>query len=184
MMKRLLIMLMLIKKIKERKIILNLLQTYLFSILLYKAQNSRQKSEELTELVEAIYSQFVYIPKIPKTVGKLFPTINQIKKFSRRRREVLKMFQDTLGKDHFPKVEKETSVTPYFIPYFNSVDKLNEIQKVLSGKNIDLPIYHFDKNRNMLSPKYVKSLIIPAHQTIKWEIFEEIIETIKEVNKD
>ena len=166
-----------LKKTKRR---LDLIQTYLFSLLLYKVQNTNKQSEELTMLIESIYSQMVHIPKIPKKIGKLFPNIDEINEYSKKRKKILKIFKENIGKEYFPTVENDTVVTPYFIPFIDSPDILKKIKSKLHKKDIDLPIYHFDKNRNILSPEYIKSFIIPTHQTIEWSVFEEIIETFKQ----
>ncbi len=151
----------------------NLLQTYLFSMFLFEGQKNNYKRQRI---INAIYSQLLDVPHIPKYVCRLFPTPEEMKSHSKRREHILRTLIRELGKEHFP--ETKDKIVPFYIPYLDSVENLEKIQKTLASKGIELPILHFDVNRNMLDSDYRKSLIIPAHQTISDEVFKEIIRWI------
>ncbi|NCP17217.1 hypothetical protein CO134_02600 [Candidatus Kuenenbacteria bacterium CG_4_9_14_3_um_filter_39_14] len=75
-------------------------------------------------------------------------------------------------------LERE-GVTPYVIPIIPKESRMPYLLKDLISQGIKTGIYHFDLNRNLLAPKFVKSIWIPCHRDISDQQFEGIISTIK-----
>ena len=77
-------------------------------------------------------------------------------------------------------LERE-GITPYVIPIYCPESKNEKLLRALRDKNIVTGLYHFDINRNMLSPKFIQCVWIPCHSGISDEKFNEIIELVYKV---
>lgn len=75
-------------------------------------------------------------------------------------------------------LEKE-DVTPYVIPILIPESKNKNLVQALRERGIWSGVYHFDINRNLLSPKFVPCVLIPCHSGISNDNFEVIIKTVK-----
>lgn len=76
-------------------------------------------------------------------------------------------------------LEKD-GVTPYIIPIYCSEDKNGKIIRALAKMGVETGLYHFDINRNLLSPKFVRCIRIPCHGGISDSKFNTIVELIVE----
>jgi len=76
--------------------------------------------------------------------------------------------------DHLEK----KGVTPYVIPIRCSEFKNEMLLKALRDKGIVTGLYHFDMNRNLLSPKFEQCVWIPCHSGIPDKVFFDITETV------
>lgn len=78
---------------------------------------------------------------------------------------------DNLGVcDH---LERE-GITPYVIPIRCAERQTEEVVKNLRGRGIETGVYQFDINRNLLNPRFVKTVWIPCHSGITDAVFGEI----------
>lgn len=75
-------------------------------------------------------------------------------------------------------VSDELEIAPYIIPLFCS-EKNERICKLLHEEGISAGVYHFDVNRNLLSPKFVQCVWLPCHSHISDQSFFRMIELIK-----
>ena len=69
-------------------------------------------------------------------------------------------------------------VIPYVIPIRCSESKNNRLMNSLKDMNIVTGIYHFDVNRNLLSPNFVQTVWIPCHSGISDDVFQTVAETV------
>jgi len=99
-----------------------------------------------------------------------------------RRREnylfILDYFKDR--PEYFDGLERE-GVVPYVLPLFDKNEgRLASIADKLNKNHIFSGVYHFDANRNILNPRFVKCVWIPVHQGLTLERIEEICKLIKQ----
>lgn len=75
-------------------------------------------------------------------------------------------------------------ITPYVIPILAPAEKIKSLITALKNKGVNTGRYHFDINRNLLSPSYVPVVWLPCHRGITDEVFsdltEAVIKTIKQ----
>jgi len=69
---------------------------------------------------------------------------------------------------------EQKGVTPYVIPIKCPPGRQQALLKSLASIGVQTGAYHFDMNRNMLSPKFEKCIWIPCHAGIKDAKFEEM----------
>lgn len=69
-------------------------------------------------------------------------------------------------------------ITPYAIPIYCSDTKNKALVRALRDKNITTGLYHFDINRNLLSPKFVQCVCIPCHRGISDRTFAAITDLV------
>lgn len=69
-------------------------------------------------------------------------------------------------------------ITPYVIPIYCPESKNRALIRALRDRSIATGLYHFDINRNLLSPKFVQCVWIPCHGGISNKIFSDITELI------
>ena len=101
--------------------------------------------------------------------------------FNRRKRNyafLLDYFKDRC--EYFGGLEKE-NVVPFVVPFFTTEKDLMRIKKILLDINIHTGVYHFDINRNLLNPKFVKCVWVPVHQGISLDGMARICGLIKEI---
>ena len=72
-------------------------------------------------------------------------------------------------------------VTPYVIPIRCSESKNEKLVNLLRNKGIITGIYHFDIERNLLFPKFIKCVWVPCHGGISDDTFGVITETVLKV---
>ena len=79
-------------------------------------------------------------------------------------------------------LEKE-GVTPYIIPIRCPENKNKKVVETLRDRGVITGSYHFDINRNMLSPNFVPCVWIPCHSGISdgdfSDLTDSIVKTIK-----
>ncbi|MFH1890134.1 MAG: DegT/DnrJ/EryC1/StrS family aminotransferase [Candidatus Kuenenbacteria bacterium] len=79
-------------------------------------------------------------------------------------------------------LEKD-GITPYVIPIIVSQSKQQPILNGLNKMGVNTDIYNFDVNRNILDPKFVKTIWIPCHASISSDQFAHITRLIIDVIK-
>ena len=101
------------------------------------------------------------------------------KKVLDKRKENWDYFKEQLGKIAIlPEVENHETVLPYVVPLFGDDNILMNIISSLKKINVKTGIYHFDINRNMANPEFVKCVWLPIHEGINEKIRKQIIENI------
>ncbi|MDD4611362.1 MAG: DegT/DnrJ/EryC1/StrS family aminotransferase, partial [Patescibacteria group bacterium] len=80
-------------------------------------------------------------------------------------------------------LEKD-GITPYVIPIYCPESRNEKILKTLKDMNIEIGLYHFDINRNMLAPNFVPVIWVPCHSGISDELFFETIDLIAKIIKE
>ncbi len=73
---------------------------------------------------------------------------------------------------------EKNGVTPYIIPIRVAASKTESIIQALRKTGVETDVYHFDINRNMLSPQFVPCIWVPCHGGITDEGFKAIIKLI------
>lgn len=76
----------------------------------------------------------------------------------------------------------ENDVVPYVVPLMASEEQLGKIGGLLCQANIKTGIYHFDVNRNLLNPKFVKCVWVPVHQGLSINDMNRICDLIKKAS--
>jgi len=118
-------------------------------------------------LVLVAYSQFKYFPNANKRVCHLFPaTRKELERQIDIRKKNLAIFRSYFaGTQAYPSaLEEDADVVPFFMPYFATYEQIPVLVRALAEKGVVSEQYHFDMNRNMFSPHYAPSLIVPCHQ--------------------
>jgi dTDP-4-amino-4,6-dideoxygalactose transaminase len=82
------------------------------------------------------------------------------------------------SENFFDGLERE-GVVPYVVPLIANQNQITKIREALLSSGVKTDIYHFDVNRNILNPKYVKCVWIPVHQGINEAGMTMICEKIK-----
>jgi hypothetical protein len=75
----------------------------------------------------------------------------------------------------------DDDVTPYVIPIITRDEKLAKVINAFQKIGINSGIYHFDINRSLLSPDFVKCAWMPCHSSIPDEKFFEMLEIIRRI---
>lgn len=131
-------------------------------------------AEELVKTSYALYSYHVSMTRIVQNLvaGSLGALENRKKNYAIVKR-VLKGNQwiDSL----------EEWVLPYVVPLYGTPDELSRIMRVLKDADIYSGIYHFDENRNLLAPKFIKVVWLPIHQGIPGDVIEKVCVEIKNI---
>jgi len=78
----------------------------------------------------------------------------------------------------FNKINDHESVTPYVIPLIAEENQQKNILRQLSIIGVETSINHFDVNRDMINPNFVKCVCIPVHGGINQEYREKIVEAV------
>lgn len=84
--------------------------------------------------------------------------------------------------EYFEYLEKR-GVVPYVVPLFDKEKNLKKMIESLKKINVTTGVYHFDVNRNVLSPNFKKCMWIPIHQEISKEMLESICNAISKSNR-
>lgn len=75
----------------------------------------------------------------------------------------------------------EENVLPCVVPLYGTPDQLSRIVRVIRDGHLYSGMYHFDINRNLLEPRFVKVAWLPIQQDISGAIIEEVCEKIKNI---
>lgn len=75
----------------------------------------------------------------------------------------------------------QEGVIPWVFPVFFEKEKMQRIVKILTAKGVETGIYHFDVNRNMLSPDYRECIALPCHDGISGKEMSGMIDSIRAV---
>lgn len=74
-------------------------------------------------------------------------------------------------------------ITPYVIPILAPEEKIKSLIMALRNKGVNTGRYHFDINRNLLSPRYAPVVWLPCHSGLSDEIFSGLTDTVISVMK-
>lgn len=74
-------------------------------------------------------------------------------------------------------LERE-GITPYVIPIHCAERQTEDVIKHLRARGFKTGAYHFDANRNLLDPKFIKTVWIPCHSGISDEVFSDITDLV------
>ncbi|MFH1662266.1 MAG: DegT/DnrJ/EryC1/StrS family aminotransferase [Candidatus Falkowbacteria bacterium] len=129
--------------------------------------------EFFTRMSYSIYSNALKPTNLAKRL-LFFKIENEINIRQKRYRYFLDKTKDLKICGH---LEKE-GITPYLIPIRYPESKSEKLIKELSKINISAGIYHFDINRNLLSPNFVKCVCLPCHGGMSDEKFNDMVEII------
>ena len=99
---------------------------------------------------------------------------NEVSVRQKRYRYFLDQTKDLGICDH---LERE-GVTPYVIPIHCPESKNKVVVNALRKVGVLTGVYHFDKNRNMLSPNFISCVWVPCHSGISDDVFSDITEAV------
>ena len=80
-------------------------------------------------------------------------------------------------------LEKD-GITPYIVPIYCPESKNEKIINALKEIGIETGLYHFDVNRNLLSPKFIQCIRIPCHSGISDDKFNVMTELIRKCHRN
>lgn len=134
--------------------------------------------------LESAYELLLKFYKPDKTNLIGFPTsLKEIKKIGEERVERINLFfsyfsQKVYSSDFWGLKDK---IIPFALPYFGNgdIDQLEMIDQNLKEIGVKAGIYNLDVARDMRRPRYKKCLLLPCHQNIPLNIFEQICQIIK-----
>jgi len=96
------------------------------------------------------------------------------KEISVRKKRYHYFLKQTDGLGICDHLERE-GITPYVIPIHCAERQTEDVIKYLRARGFETGAYHFDINRNLLNPQFIKTVWIPCHGGISDEVFSEII---------
>ncbi|MEK7074335.1 MAG: DegT/DnrJ/EryC1/StrS family aminotransferase [Patescibacteria group bacterium] len=132
-------------------------------------------------LFNAICIKCVSFPRIPTIALRRFPrTVEDLKTVIARRRYIFETLKKQASPNYYPDhLEEGSDVIPLCMPIFFPEAKLSVAQEMLKKKNIKVDILHFDVNRNVLDPRYIKCLAFPCHQYVTEEELHHMCDVIR-----
>jgi len=136
-------------------------------------------SMKFVKYVEMSYAVYDRNTKINKVSLNLLQSELLKKAIEKRRKNYFFLLDYFKNYNFFQNLERDA--LPYVAPLITDEDKLNKISKSLNTAGIKTGIYHFDINRNLLNPKFVKCLWVPVHQGLTFDNMNRICEVIKGV---
>ena len=134
-------------------------------------------------LFNAICIKCVHFPRMPSAGLRRSPrTIEDIKTVVARRRYIFEALKKRASPDYYPDhLDEGSEVVPLCVPIFFPEAKLPLAQEMLKMKGIKADILHFDVNRNVLNPRYIKCLAFPCHQYVTEEELHDMCDVISRV---
>jgi dTDP-4-amino-4,6-dideoxygalactose transaminase len=138
---------------------------------------SEKVSAGFNKWVEMSYALYVRNTKINKVSFNLLKKELSINSMAERKRNYLFLLDYFKDYDIFSGLEKDT--VPYVVPLITDKNCLDKLNKSMNKENIKTGIYHFDVNRNLLNPKFLKCVWVPVHQGINEEEMGRICFVIK-----
>jgi len=114
--------------------------------------------------VDAVYGYIPELVAFPSNALQSLPnTAKEIRIDVEHRRHVLDIVSSCLP-GHVPEC-RESDVVPFAIPVAGPPEELEFLSREIKDEmDVDVPILHFDFDRNMLNPDYKKSLVIGCHR--------------------
>lgn len=138
-----------------------------------KSERLKKFSNLLLNMSYAVYGQALKPGRSAVNLLKL-KLEEEIKTRQRRYGYFLKQTENLGVTNH---LERE-GVTPFVIPLRPAEAKIDVLVSALRNKGILTGRYHFDLNRNLLSPRYAPVVWLPCHRGISDEVFSELTETV------
>lgn len=132
-------------------------------------------------ILHAIYIKSFHFPRTAPTVLRRFPhSAQELKAGIEKRVRIFKQIKEKAGETYHPRhLDEDSEVVPLSVPIFFPPEKLEKAQAMLKERNIKADILHFDVNRNIFDPKYVKCLALPCHQELTDKEVAYMLEVIK-----
>lgn len=149
----------------------------LIPILLYYLTTNLKHKNLLSHWLEVFYSQYIYFPNPNKHVSFLLNNaLNELKGSIQTRANNYRILKESFASPYYEQIESKSVVDPLLFPIWGDVKDLTAHSNKLKNMGITSEIVHFDVERNLLNPNYVKCLTVPCHQQISEEILKKIIE--------
>ena len=140
------------------------LVTYALYATKYVADRSRRRPSSwvslATQMAYAVGERAQRNPRFSTRIAVDEIASNALGRRARNYRLLLERFS-TRG--HFDGLEAE-GVYPYVAPFFGPEDVLRRVAASLSQGGFESGVYHFDVNRNVFRPRFVKCAWVPVHQ--------------------
>jgi len=129
--------------------------------------------------VEAVYGYIPEIVAFPSNALQGLPnTREEIRNDVEHRKLILGIITSYFP-DRVPDC-RECDVVPFAVPIVGTPKELESLSRAIKEAiDVDVPILHFDFQRNMLKPDYKKSLVIGCHKDWSEEIVNKICQLIK-----
>ncbi|MDP3770244.1 MAG: DegT/DnrJ/EryC1/StrS family aminotransferase [bacterium] len=141
------------------------------------ADESSHHARFAEELLKTSYTLYSYYVSMTRTVYNLIAgslgLLNNRKKNYAIVKRVLK------GNTWIDSLEE--GVLPYVVPIHATPDKLSQIVQVIKDSHLYSGDYHFDKNRNLMNPQFIKVAWLPIHQNIPADVIEKVSMKIKNI---
>lgn len=134
-------------------------------------------SLKFVKYVEMSYAVYDRNTKINKVSLNLLQDELLTKAVEKRRKNYFFLLDYFKNHDFFRNLERDA--LPYVVPLIAEEDRLEKVSKSLNRAGIKTGIYHFDINRNLLNPKFVKCAWVPVHQGLNFDNMNCICEVIR-----
>lgn len=129
------------------------------------------------ELVKTSYALYSYHVSMTRTVQNL--VVGSLGALENRKKNYAIMKRVLRGNQWIDSLEE--TVLPYVVPLYGTPDQLSRMMRVLKDAHLYSGIYHFDENRNLFAPKFIKVVWLPIHQGIPGEVIEKVCAEIKNI---
>ena len=153
--------------------------------IVYKNQieGDGKRSESLRESLEKCYSVYTDYPRPTAILTKMISGVVQNMASLQKRTENLMIYKTRFPENYIETLEEDSTIVPYFVPFFDSAMGLQKIVGELNRNGIESSIMHFDVNRNIFDSKYGKCLALPCHQDLSQNEIEYICDLINGVKR-
>lgn len=117
-----------------------------------------------------------------------FPaTLAGLRRVGEERLERVRFFRNFFGETACPETfwPQQEELLPFALPYFGrgDVSALKCANEALESEGVRAGIYHVDLNRNMYQPRYRRCLLLPCHQAIPMNRFQEICRIVRRYDR-
>jgi dTDP-4-amino-4,6-dideoxygalactose transaminase len=125
-----------------------------------------KRSELVRQSLEKCYAIYNEYPQTTTGLNGLIDTAISNVAELKKRAEHLAQYHETFTQNISISLEEDSTVVPYFVPFFDSEPKLKRIAVALGNAGVECSIMHFDVNRNVFDCNYVNCLALPCHQEL------------------
>jgi len=95
-----------------------------------------------------------------------------------KRRENFRLLREAFWGKAEERLLEDSEVCPWVVPLFLG-RKNKQVVAALQKRGIESGVYHFDINRNMLTPNFIECVGVPCHQGVPGRVIRDMIDTIK-----
>jgi dTDP-4-amino-4,6-dideoxygalactose transaminase len=151
------------------------------SILAHSSRYFSEKNENScwSKVQEIAYARIESAKKISNLSLNLI-TKNLNEDAIKKRKDNFKYLKEYFkGKEIFNGLEEE-DVVPYVVPLFAPLNMLDRAKNKMLSMGIYTGIYHFDINRNILDPCFIKCMWVPVHQGLSEREMETVCRIVRE----